>query len=131
MASKNNFSSGPWTMKPKDILNFRIVTNENRKIAVIAGRIMYIIDSVGNHHVFRGTMTIDPRFDRGHILYPYRPWDSVPKECMNKTHFKVYINENMDYNEWADKNKRLIDKYIEEKSLYIKPEDPILTYFRE
>lgn len=128
---KNTFRVGPWTMKPKEFESFVKVTESNRPNAMVYGRIFYIIDVLGKNYTFRGTMIADPRFTKGHILYPYRPWDIIPKDVPNKTHYRVYIYEETDYHTWVTQNKALFDKHISEGTLFIKPTDPILTYHTE
>jgi hypothetical protein len=128
MANKNktNYGAGPWPMKRSLIEDFILVTPDNRKQAVIIGRILYIIAPSGSNYTFRGTMSIDPCFTKGWILFPCKPW-----ETPNTGHRRVYIPAGFDYEEWKDTNKRLIDGYIESKELYIRQTDPILTYLKE
>lgn len=113
-------------MKRTLIGNYRLITQDNRKNAIVVGRILYIIEPLGLNYTFRGSMSIDPCFTQGWIKYPYKPWQQG-----YPNHFRVYMNANMDYNVWAAENKILIDNYIENKVLYLKPTDPILTYYKE
>ena len=122
----NNYNIGPWEMKRTLIVDFRLITPDNRKNAIVTGRILYIIEPNGLNFTFRGTMSIDPCFVQGWFKYPLKPWQSG-----YPSHTRVYMNANMDYNVWASENKILIDRYINEKVLYLKPTDPILTYYKE
>ena len=119
---KKNYSFSPWNMSRKEKDSFVLVTPENRQHAIVYGRILYVISGL----LYRGCITVDPCFEKGWIHYPFKPWMSK-----TMTHCRVYISENMDYNQYVTTNKALIDKYIEEKSLYLKPTDPILTYKKE
>jgi hypothetical protein len=127
-ANKNSFSAGPWPMKPKEAEKFRLVTPENRKQAIVYGRILYIIEQIGTHFIFKGTMTADPRFTKGKVKYPFKPWETAKTGL---SHFDVYIDEDQNYEKWVQSNKTLIDKFISEKVLYINPSDKILTYTQE
>jgi len=120
-----NYGNGPWELKKTQIKDFSIVNEFNRKNAVTLGRIFYIIEPIGYSYMFRGTFTIDPKFTKGWWNYPFKPWQSS-----DLTHFKVYFNGDVDYNEWAQSNKTIIDRFINEKTLYIKSSDPLLTYYQ-
>jgi hypothetical protein len=127
MSNKNkaNYGAGPWPINRSLIEGFIKVTESNRKQAVVYGRILYIIDPSGSNYIFRGTMSVDPYFDRGWHHYPWKPWQG-------KTgHFRVFMTNGVPYDEWKDANKKLINTYIAEGSLYIKQSDPILTYIKE
>jgi len=119
---KSNYSFAPWNMSKKEFESFTLVTQENRARAIVYGRILYII----SFPVYRGSFSIDPFFEKGWIHYPFKPWMSS-----RESHYKVFINENMDYNQYVKSNKVLIDSLIAEKSLYLKSTDPILTYKKE
>lgn len=123
--SKQNYGSGPWIFKKGGINKFALVTEQNRNNAIVKGRILYIIELVGRSHMFRGTMSVDPCFEKGWFKYPFKPWQ---KE--HPGHFKVYFNEDMDLSALVKENRFLVNQYIEKNQLYIKPEDPILTYFK-
>lgn len=117
-----NYSFAPWNMSKKEFDSFVLVTKDNRKQAIVYGRILYIISGL----TFRGSITIDPPFEKGWIHYPFKPWMNS-----RQSHYRVFINDNTDYNQYVTSNKALIDKFIEEKSLYLKPTDPILTFKKE
>jgi hypothetical protein len=122
----SNYSFGPWDLKKKDIDNFRIVTELNRKKAVVIGRILYIISLSKNTHTFRGTLTVTPCFDKGYWMCPFMPW-------MNSSlsHYSVRFDEPINKEDWVVSHKLILDKFISEKSLFIKPTDPILTYKKQ
>lgn len=126
---KHSFSAGPWPMKEKDMKNFLMVTTLNRPTTVVLGRILYVIERVGRINIFKGVISIDPCFTRGKWKYPWKPWQKKPAGA--STHFVVGFPEDMNYEEWARDNKNIIDKFIKEEQLYIKPSDPILVYFKE
>lgn len=119
---KNSYSFGPWTMKQAEKDSFVQVTFENRPQAIVYGRILYIISGL----TFRGSFSVDPNFEKGWIHYPFKPWMSK-----TQTHYKVFISEETEQHVYAMNYKKLIDSFIEEKSLYLKPSDPILTYRKE
>lgn len=120
---KLNYSFGPWPMPRTRMKDFIAVTEANRKMAVVIGRIFYIIEKTGKTFLFRGSFSIDPCFTKGEVHYPFKPWIRS-----NETHYKIIMPDNLDYNKWATDNKALIDKYIAENTLYLNPSDPILTY---
>lgn len=121
-----SYGEGPWNMKKNAIKDFIQVTEDNRKNAIVVGRILYVIDLNGSVYQFRGTFSIDPCFTKGWFRYPLKPWqNNFPG------HIKVFMPEDIDYNAWASQNKFLIDDYIFKKTLYIKPTDPILKFFKD
>lgn len=127
MAKKetNSYAKGPWVIKHGAIKNYIPVTELNKASVLIIGRILYIIDTLGRTKTFRGTMTIDPCFTKGKFNYPFKPWDNG-----KRSHYEVYFPEDMNYEEYKTVNRALVEKYMSEKSLYIKMEDPILKYYK-
>ena len=123
---KKTFANAPWTMKKAEVDTFAKVTEDNRKQAIIIGRILYIISKEGNVYTYNGCMTIDPCYYKGWWRWPHLPF--VTKE---KTHWRVYIDSDKSRDEWAAEYKVRIDKYIQNGELYLKREDPILTYIKE
>lgn len=123
---KKTFAEGPWTIKKAEVDTFAKVTESNRKQAIVIGRILYIIAKDGNVYTYCGAMTIDPCLLKGWWKWPFLPF-------VNKSlsHFKVYVDSDKSRDDWAAEYKGLIDKYINEGTLYIKREDPILTYIKE
>lgn len=125
MAGKNanNYGKGPWDLKKGAINDFVAVTASNRKNAIVLGRILYIIRLNGTIYQFCGTMSVDPRFTKGWFGYPLKPWQTgFPG------HQRIFMPEDMDYNDWKNNNDKIISAHIESKELYIKPSDPILTF---
>lgn len=125
---KKSFGAGPWTMKDKEFQKFIPVTSLNRSSVITLGRILYVIERVGRISIFRGTLTIDPCFTEGKWRYPWKPWQ---KKTGSNSHFSTYFEKGVDYDEWFNSNKAIIDKFINNGQLYINPSDPILVYFRD
>jgi hypothetical protein len=121
---KTNYAKGPWTMKKSMIADFILVTPDNRENAIVLGRVLYVISPNGLNYMYRGAMSIDPCIEKGWILYPKKPWEGTG-------HYRVFFPQDMDYDEWKDTYKKLLDNYIANKELYIKTTDPILTYLKE
>jgi hypothetical protein len=126
--AKNNFSAGPWELKKGDIDNFVLVTEVNRKNAIVQGRILYFID---RRKTFNGTILIAPCLTKGYWRYPHYPWAIIPNDVQNKTHYRVYVDKGEDYNEWILTYKTLIANGIKNQSLYINPKDNILQFFKD
>lgn len=123
---KKTFAEGPWTIKKAEVDTFAKVTEDNRKQAIVIGRILYIIAKDGNVYTYCGAMTIDPCLLKGWWKWPFLPFVN-----QSKSHFRVFVESDMSRDDWAVEYKGLIDKYINEGTLYIKREDPILTYIKE
>jgi len=113
-------------MKESLLNTFRKVTEENRKQAIILGRVLYVIERKGSLITYRGSFSIDPCFEKGYYWYPCRPWQKN-----KESHYKVFMNEGINRSEWIAINKRLIDMYISQECLYLNPSDPILTFKKE
>lgn len=116
----NTYAKGPWNFKRTELDKFAKVTPANRAHAVKYGRIFYVIDGT----LFRGAFTVDPCFSKGQWMYPWKPWES------GTGHFKVFMPEDMNFEEYKASYKAMIDKMIDEGSLYVNPSDPVLTYYR-
>jgi len=104
---------------------FVLVTPENRKQAVVIGRIFYKIDDKNN---CIGHFQIIPLRKKGWVNVPNYPWDMDHPYINGKTHWKYFNEEDENHILWVKRNKDQIDKGIENKNLYIKTSDPILTY---
>lgn len=126
--AKNNFGAGPWDLKKGDIDRFILVTEQNRKNAIVQGRILYFID---RQKTFLGTILIAPCLTKGWWWYPHMPWAIIPNDVQNKTHYRVYLDAGQDYENWASSYKFLIDQGILKQNLYICPEDKILQFFKD
>lgn len=126
--NKKNFGFAPWTMKEMEVEKFIMVTTINRPSIIVYGRILYVIERVGRMNIFKGTITVDPHFTRGRWRYPWKPWQVRPN---NASHFITTFPDDMNYDDYLKTNKALIDKFISEEQLYIKPTDPLLVYFKE
>lgn len=123
---KSNFGAGPWIMKKKQFDDFRKVTTQNWPNANVMGRILYIIEVTGKNYLFRGTMTIEPCFRAGWVRFPFKPWmQGYPG------YQSVKMDTDMNYNDYVKTNKALIHKYIAEETLFINPNDPILTFYQD
>ena len=127
----NNFGIAPWQFKKGAINDFVAVTEFNRKNAICVGRILYFIESIGTNHIFRGVVSVNNRLTKGKWLWPHYPWAVVPKDIQNKTHFEVYVDKDEDYEFWKTYYDTIITKGINEKTLYICPKDPILTFSKK
>jgi len=123
---KKTLAEGPWTMKKAEVDTFARVTESNRKQAVVIGRILYIISKEGNVYTYGGCMTIDPCLLKGWWKWPWLPFVN-----QRTSHFRVFIESDMSRDDWAADYKALLDMHIEKEQLYIKREDPILTYIKE
>lgn len=109
---------------PKNLEGFVLITPENRKTAIVIGRILYTIH--------KGKLVnydkIGPCFKRGWYEIPHFPWNTEHPYVQGKTHFKMWSGEESNFNAWKDMWKDTIDKGIADKTLYIRLTDPILTY---
>lgn len=117
----------------KDKINvddYVLITESNRKNAVVIGRIIYYLERSGLKLYKTGHVVITPCLPKGWWLIPHEPWVKVPRDVQNKTHWNCYLESGMDEEAWAKNNKYLIDRGIELKTMYIKPSDPILTYIQ-
>ena len=121
---KNSFLAGPWTIKQAAIDTFMKVTPENRKQAVVQGRIMYVI-STSRPMTYKGFFTIDPCLTKGWWKMPFRPFDT------GSGHYRVFINEDIVRAKWAKDFNDLITRHVANEELFIKPTDPILKYYKE
>ena len=125
---KNTFDAGPWIMRRDVMKSFAQVTPDNRNAARVIGRIMYVIEKIGISYKYRGNFVIEPLLEKGWYNWPFKPWVKKP---VGETHFKVFIPENMNAEEWKNAYKALLDKFIGEETLYIRPSDPILKFYKE
>lgn len=123
---KHDYGKAPWDLKNGDISNYAQITEANRKNAIVLGRILYVVEKNGRTHQFCGTFSIDPRFTKGWIGYPIKPWEQG-----YPGHRRVYMPEDLNYEEWKSNNDKMITTFIQEKKLFIKTDDPILTYTKE
>lgn len=121
---KKNFNTAPWGAKRSLVSNFTLVTENNRKEAVVLGRLLYIFEPLGHDFLYRGCFSVDPLFKKGRYRYPLRPWNGGG-------HYSVYITEDMDYQEWKDNYSSLIQKFVKEGTLYYNSSEPLLTFVKE
>ena len=119
---KNSFLAGSWALKKNEINDFTKVTADNRKQAIVQGRIMYVIKMDS----YSGFFTIDPCFTKGWWKIPFAPF--FKKDVK---HYRVYFNNDIPRVKWAKDFNSIITKHVESGELYIKPTDPILTYIKE
>lgn len=119
----------PWEMKKGEFETFIKVTPTNIKQAKTIGRIFYIIEKNGNKYTFCGVMTIDPCYTKGWWRWPHLPFVQRPPAFKNATHFKIYLDSDKSRDEWTEDYKALFQIY--DDRLYIRQEDPILTYIKE
>jgi len=126
-----NYGMAPWQLTKGAISNFVAVTDFNRKNAIAMGRIYYFIEKLGSAYMYRGSGLIRPRLTKGWHYWPHMPWSIVPKDVQNKTHWRVFYDADEDYVKWKDDFDVIITKGINEKTLYICPSDPILTFYIE
>lgn len=110
-------------MKPAGLKDFVLITESNRKSAIVIGRTIYTIDGSGGFIQYRGFTTIHPCFTKG----KWRIELEAVMKSKNKF-WECYFPEDMNRTEWADSWKKKIDKGIEEKNIYINPSDKILTF---
>lgn len=129
--NKHNYGYSPWELTKGAIDNFILVTEANRKNAITLGRIYYFIEPSGSKFMFQGASVIRPLLKKGHWNWPHFPWAIIPKDVQNKTHWRQYINEDEDYNEWKCSFDKLISDGITNKTLYINPKDEILKFYKE
>lgn len=123
----NKLSSGPWTLKNKQINDFVKVTALNRPNIMTIGRMLYVIEGNGNPYTYCGCIVVDPPFTKGWWSYPFLPFN---KPSTGETHFKHFQAEDKNSDEWNNTYKVMFDKFIEKGHLYIKQEDPILAYYK-
>ena len=122
--SPKTFNKAPWVAERRVLKNMIQVTEQNRKRAIVLGRILYIFEPLGLKFLYRGNFTVDPHFIKGKYLYPRKPWDGGG-------HFQVTFTKDMDYSDWANSNKTIIQNFIKDGYLYINPNDPILTFVKQ
>lgn len=127
----NNYNVAPWEMKRDALKDFVLITDLNRKNAIVVGRIYYNIELAGSKHIFGGAGVVRPRLKKGEWLWPHYPWSIIPNNVQNKTHFNVFYDKEEDYDEWNNFFDTFISSGIEKKTLYINPKDPILTFFKK
>lgn len=121
----NKFNTCYWLLKKNEINEYKQVNNNNRKDIISIGRILYIIAKTGSNYLYRGSIVINPCFEKGYYKYPLMPW-----QWTNVTHFKINLDKT-DKDDWARSYKTLIDGFIDEKALYYKKDDPILEFIKE
>lgn len=114
---------------------FRKVNAENRKQAIVIGRILYLLDESKPKEIFQGNYLICPCFKKGWVNMPYYPWDfdhpyvkDAIEKSPGKKHWSFYQEEDDDYTQWVVKNKFWLDRYIKQDILYLRITDPILTF---
>ena len=125
--NKKKFTDGPW-MFGKGVVakSFVQVSPHNLGVAIVKGRILYVIELIGREYMFKGTMEVTPWFEKGWHKLQFKPYQ---KEYPG--FYRVYFPEDQNFESTKTLNRLLIDKHIANKELYIKPSDPILQYLKE
>lgn len=129
---KNDYWWAPWSSKEGAFKEMVPVTELNRKNAIVQGRMVYIIEpETKSMSRYCGFITICPRYTKGEWLWPLEPFLPRWPEHKDKTHYKIYFDCDQDYEKYKNDYKILIDRGIANKTLYINPKDPILTFFKK
>ena len=135
------------------IRDFIEITESNIKNAIITGRIIYTIETnvkivkktISSNYNIVHFLDIKPRFTKGWWKMPYFPWDKKHPYSLGKEHFRMFWPEDWDYESWTEQFKVFNFNYKKQefikmsefiklkgnKRLYLKPTDPILTYYKE
>ncbi len=131
MAKKNTSNLLPPPKFPvKGLLSadgFAQVTEQNRKQAIVLGRIIYLFKVEAKNELLL-CCDINPPLKKGWHEIPHYPWHYDRPNINGATHWKCFYDEDTDYDEWAKNWKRMIDDGIAKKQLYIRVTDPILIY---
>lgn len=107
-------------MKKKEFEGYILVTAENRKNAVIKGRILYGIEVVNENIIsYLGYFPVRPQLLRGRLKMSGHPF--MPDS-------ETYINEDEDFNDYKNSFNDLITLLINKKQLYFKITDKLIKY---
>lgn len=116
----------PWVMSKKEFEKFILITDINRKNAIIQGRIIYTISEVGKVITYCGNRVVDPCFTKGRWRVDHKPFaKNIPTPT-----FEVYIYEGMDRASWSSFWETTLRDGIDKKELFINPSDPIIQYYK-
>lgn len=109
---------------------FVLITEDNRKQAVVIGRIFYNLTVKNGKNILGGFWHIWPCMKKGWVHHPYYPWDFEHPYIKDtgRTHWKFYQEKDDNYIKWVRTFKERIDKGIKDSNLYIRTTDPILKY---
>lgn len=110
----------PMEIKPKILENeFILITENNKDIALVQGRILYTIRAKGKTFTLTGWSEIRPRIKKGVIIM---------KGCKtgNKTQSMFSIFDE-DIDEYKETGKYIMQK-IKDGVLYIKKDEKLVTF---
>jgi hypothetical protein len=124
MAKKRDFRLAPWPMHKKELNDYVLLTDDNKKNAMVTGRIIYVIDSsITKEPQYCGYKTFDPCFTQG--LYNI----TLP-DFWDLKEMKHAVPADMDKAEWQKMWVSLINDGVRRKRLYIKKNDQLIKYFK-
>lgn len=93
-----------------------LVTEKNRKMAVVIGRIIYRVKKSGEYSI----AVVRPRIVKGKWTIEGDPY------LGNKFTFQTSKDEPEE--EWERMHKEIFKKIVEDKNGYIKPNEPLVKY---
>lgn len=117
---KDNFRRHGWVVDEKYMKDFTLVTDNNRKSAIIVGRVLYVFYPDRGKFRYGGFMEIFPRLKEN-------TWVKVSNHPVLVTH-KFYSYKEMSTEEYRELFEPLLTKKIAENIVFVKREDKIIKY---
>jgi hypothetical protein len=117
----NNYNKAPWPMKRGAFEQFVLVTADNRKNAIVLGRVLYSIIDEGGPIQYCGSFTIWPQMQKGMIRVTGHPFTDFKSD--------IFVDDEP-LESYAKSYKSVIDHLIAKKRLYVKPTDQIVKFFK-
>lgn len=115
----SNYKIPGWKMKSSELKEFTAITSENRKAAVILGRILYVITASGTLVEYQGYFTVRPRLQVGRIKVTGHPFEIDQN---------TYIPEEESMESYRKSFDELITHCIRENKLFFKITDKLVNY---
>jgi hypothetical protein len=95
------------------------ITELNRKHAIVLGRSVHIIESIGSKYFRRGIIEIRPQLKRGMLTISDSPLHED---------FEFFITKEEDFEEWKGSFNSIITTSIKKGEAYFNPEQKLTQY---
>lgn len=119
-----SFLNAPWVMKPAQLDDFVLITEANKKNAMVIGRIIYVIDDAKTKTPkYGGYKTFDPCFKQGLYRITLPSFWSIEE-------MKHPVPADQDKKEWDRFWVAIINDGIKRERLFIKKNEPLIKYFK-
>lgn len=119
-----NYRKVPFTIKPAAMEDYVLLTEANKKTAMVTGRVLHVIDDAHTKNPkYCGYKTFDPCFSQG--LYRI----TLP-EFWDIKEFSHAVKEDQNVEEWKKMWVSIVNDGIKKGRLFIKKNEPLIKYFK-